>query len=124
MDHSNYMLSNDPNDYIARALVTEGAHLAVGRGGATLHFGEGAYFSTCDAEPLKNACIKAGLPVIDSRNVAFEVVVNLALNGPMVAVGRKPCDPPYHPLSYAPLEFVAESYRQAGAMVWNQFRIR
>ncbi len=124
MDHSNYSIGNGHEDYIRRALGTDGGHLAVGRGGATLYFAEGSSLSSYDIESLKNECIAAGLPVIDSRSVEFGIVARLAINGPMVAVGRPPCAPPYHALSYAPLKFVAESYRQAGAMVWNLSRIR
>jgi hypothetical protein len=74
-------------DYITSALRTEGGHLSVGRGGFTLHFGRGARLSGYDCESLKACFIAAGLPVIDSRMVAFEDVVRLAVRGPMVAVG-------------------------------------
>jgi hypothetical protein len=103
---------------IARALATEGGHLAIGRGGFTLHFG-GGWLSGHDVEPVKAACIAAGLPVIDSRCVPFEVVYDLAVCSPMVAVGEPPSPPPYHALSYAPLAVVAEAYRAAGAEVFN-----
>ncbi len=119
MDQTNHTIEYDYRPHIARALATEGGHLALGRGGATLYFAEGASLSTYDIDPLKNACIAAGLPVIDSRMVDFGTIARLAINGPMVAVGRAPCPPPYHAFSYAPLSMVAESYRMAGAMVWN-----
>ncbi|WP_234729638.1 hypothetical protein [Acidocella facilis] len=109
--------------YIALALATEGGHLAVGRGGATLFFGPGASVSSYDIEPIKNECVKAGLPVIDTRLVDFGTVARIAINGPFVAVGQPPDRPPYHALSRAPLAYVAESYVAAGAMVWNQAHI-
>jgi hypothetical protein len=59
------------------------------------------------------------LPVIDSRMVAFEEVVCVAVGGPIVAVGETPSPPPYHALSYAPLAAVASPYRAAGAEVFN-----
>ena len=124
MDHSNYSMGHGYGPYIARALATEGGHLAVGRGGATLFFGPGASVSSCDIETIKEECIKAGLPVIDSRLVDFAIVARIAINGPLVAVGEPSDPPPYHALSRAPLAYVAESYLAAGAMVWNQPRIR
>ena len=102
-------------DYITSALQTKGGHLSIGRGGLTLHFGRGARLSGYDCESLKTCCIAAGLPVIDSRMVAFEDVVHLAVLGPMVAVGEEASSPPYHALSFAPLSAVAQAYRAAGA---------
>jgi hypothetical protein len=59
------------------------------------------------------------LPVIDSRLVAFEDVVRLAVRGPMAAVGEEASPPPYHALSYAPLSLLSNAYRAAGAEVFN-----
>lgn len=108
------------DDLIARALATEGGYLAIGRGGFTLHFGHGARLSGHDADAAKRACAAAGLPVIDSRRVPIGRVAELAISGPMVAVGHPPCPEPCHALSYAPLALVAERYRAAGAEVLNQ----
>src|SRR5712692_3314876 len=102
-------------DYISSALRTEGGHLSIGRGGFTLYYARGARLSGYDCESIKACCIAAGLPVIDSRMVAFEAVVRLAVGGPMTAVGEDPSPQPYHALSYAPLAVVADAYRAAGA---------
>lgn len=123
MDHSNFSMGHGYGRYIALALATEGGHLAVGRGGATLFFAPGDSISSYDIEGIKNDCIRAGLPVIDSRLVDFGTVARIAINGPLVAVGLQPDQPPYHALSRAPLAYVAESYLVAGAMVWNQTHI-
>ena len=123
MDHSNYSMGRGYGLYITRALATEGGHLVIGRGGATLFFGPSASLSTYDVEMIKEECIKAGLPVIDSSLVDFGVVARIAINGPLVAVGEPSDPPPYHAFSRAPLAYVAESYLAAGAMVWNQVRI-
>ncbi len=57
--------------------------------------------------------------MIDSRCVDFDKVANLAIRGPMVAVGR-PADPmPWNALSFAPLLDVARAYAAAGAEVHN-----
>jgi len=109
----------DDDDYIIRALETEGGHLSLGRGGFTLYFGRGARLSRYDCEHIKASCITAGLPVIDSRVVAFEDVVRLAVRRPMVAVGEQASAPPHHALSFAPLRVVAQVYREAGAEVFN-----
>ena len=106
-------------DYITSALQTKGGHLSIGRGGFTLHYGRGARLSGYDCESFKACCIAARLPVIDSRMVAFEDVVRLAVRGPMVAVGEEASPPPYHALSFAPLSVVAQAYRAAGAEVFN-----
>jgi hypothetical protein len=84
-----------------------------------LHFGRGATLSGYDCETIKACCIAAGLPVIDSRMVAFEDVTRLAVRGPMAAVGEDPSPPPYHAFSYAPLAVLASAYRAAGAEVFN-----
>lgn len=124
MEQINHTAKSDYAMHIAQALATEGGHLAVGRGGATLYFGQGSSLSSYDIEPIKNACITAGLPVIDSSMVDFGVVARLAINGPMVAIGVPPDVPSYHAFSHAPLAVVTESHRVAGAMVWNLDRIR
>jgi hypothetical protein len=107
------------DEYIASALRTVGGHLSIGRGGFTLYYAGGARLSGYDCERVKACCIAAGPPVIDSRMVAFEEVVRLAVRGPMVAVGEEPSPQPYHALSYAPLVEVASAYRLAGAEVFN-----
>ncbi|MGO4560159.1 hypothetical protein [Mesorhizobium sp. 2RAF21] len=104
---------------IAAALATPGGHLSIGRGGFTLHYRDGATLSGYGCEAIKSQCIAAGLPIIDSRRVAFDVVVQLTLEGPLVAVGREPDPAPGHGLSYAPLHAVAIRYATAGAEVWN-----
>lgn len=83
------------------------------------HYRDGAMLSGYGCEPIKAQSIKAGLPVIDSRCVAFDVVVHLTLGGPVVAFGREPEPAPWHCLSYAPLQAVALRYAAAGAEVWN-----
>jgi hypothetical protein len=119
MCNSDNATPQDYGQYITSALRTEGGHLSIGRGGFTLHFGRGARLSGYDCESFKACCIAVGLPVIDSRMVAFEDVVRLAVRGPMVAVGEEASSPPYHALSFAPLCVVAQAYRAAGAEVFN-----
>ena len=72
----------DYDDYIASALRTEGGHLSIGRGGFTLYYARGARLNGYDCDLIKACCIAAGVPVIDSRMVAFEDVVRLAISGP------------------------------------------
>ena len=116
MRKTDYPTSRDYDDYVASALGT--GHLSIGRGGFTLYYAHGARLSGYDCEQVKACCIAAGLPVIDSRLVAFEDVVRLAVRGPM-AVGEEASPPPYHALSYAPLSLLANAYRAAGAEVFN-----
>ena len=105
-------------EQISRALATSGGHLSIGRGGFTLHY-DHCRLSGCDCDVVKDECIAAGLPVIDSREVPLDVLRHLAVGGPMIAVGDRFDPPPYHALSYAPLAIVAEAYRKAGAAVFN-----
>ncbi len=105
--------------YIEQALATPGGHLSIGRGGFGLHFGQGARLSGYDIETIKTECIAAGLPVIDSLCVGFEHVADIAIRGPMVAVGRDPDPQPWGALSFAPLQYVATAYAAAGATIWN-----
>jgi hypothetical protein len=109
----------DYGAYVASALRTEGGHLSIGRGGFTLYYARGAHLSGYDCDEAKACCIAAGLPVIDSRMVAFEDVARLAIRGPMAAVGEEASLPPYHALAYAPLAVIAQSYAAAGAAVFN-----
>src|SRR5260370_1119850 len=91
----------------------------MGGGGFPLPYSRGARLSGYDRETIKACCIAAGLPVIDSRMVALEDVMRLAVRGPMVAVGEEVSPPPYHALSFASLCVVAQAYRAAGAEVFN-----
>jgi hypothetical protein len=109
---------NRYDDYVARALETPGGHLSIGRGGFTLHF-ENARLSGYDDDVIKAVAIAAGLPVIDSRMVPFELAAKLAVSGPMAAVNAEPSPQPWHALAYAPLAAVAAAYRKAGADVIN-----
>ena len=111
-------MSYDYGDAIAKALATQGGHLFIGRGGFSLHY-ENGWLSGYDCETVKAAAIAAGLPVIDSRKVDLGKVAELAIRGPMIAVGRPADPPPWNALSYAPLVAVAEAYARAGADVCN-----
>jgi len=106
-------------DMIAEALATEGGHLSIGRGGFILWYGSGSRLLGYGPEPIKAACIEAGLPVIDSRRAPFDAVAQLVIRGPMVAVGAPPDPPPHGPFSYAALAAVAAAYRAAGAEAVN-----
>ena len=119
MHKTNDPAQRDYDDYIASTLRTEGGHLSIGRGGFTLYYARGATLSGYDCESIKACCIAAGVPVIDSRMVAFEDVVRLAVGGPMAAVGEEPSPPPYHAFSYVPLAALANAYWAAGAEVFN-----
>ena len=105
--------------HIERALAVEGGHLEVGRYGYTLYYDRGCRLSGYDLDGMKAACIAAGLPVIDSRSADIDKIATVVVRGPMVAVGEPASAPPWHALSYAPLQHVAELYRAAGAELHN-----
>lgn len=85
-------MNHDYGVTLASALATQGGHLFIERGGFSLHC-ESGWLSGYDCEPVEAAAISARLPIIDGRKVAFGKVAELALRGPMIAVG-KPADPP------------------------------
>jgi hypothetical protein len=108
---------DDPGRYdetLAKALATPCGHLDIGRGGFALHY-ENSRLSGYDCDFIKWAAIAAGLPVIDSRMISFE----LAVSGPMNAVNGPAGRRPWHALSFAPLGAVAAVYRKAGAEVFH-----
>ena len=61
--------AGEHDEVIARALATEGGHLAIGRSGYTIWFARSSRQSGYDCETIKAAAVAAGLPVIDSRRV-------------------------------------------------------
>ena len=103
---------------IEGAKKTAGGHLYIGRAGYILHSASSC-LSGYDCDAVKSTCIAAGLPVIDSRNVAMEQAANLAVRGPMIAVDKAPDPPPWNAFSYAPLGVVAAAYRKAEAEIFN-----
>ena len=104
---------------IARALAVEGGHLSIGHGGGTLYYARGSRLSGFAIEPMKAACIAAGVPVFDTRHLDFGTVWDLAWRSPMVAVDEPACPEPWHGMSIAPLAHVAALYRAAGAEIVN-----
>lgn len=108
--------------YIRLALATEGGHLSVGLGGATIHYRDGesrCSVSGIDPERAKAEALAAGLPVVDTLPVPYETVFDLAVYGPMPAVGEPPSPKPWGMFSSIPLAEWAEPYRRAGAFVAN-----
>jgi len=112
-------ISETTIESIERALAVSGGHLSIGRRGYVLHYAEGGALSGYDSDAIKQVCIARGLPVIDSRMVDYEAAINIAIGGPLVAVGRQADTPPWLSHSYAPLQIVAAAYRDAGAEVFN-----
>ena len=111
--------ARDDADAIGRALAVDGGHLFVGDGGFTLAYGRGTTLSGYDVAPVKAACIAAGLPVIDSRRLGFEIALHLAIHTPMIAVGEPADAEPWHAMAHAPLHHVAALYHAGGAEVVN-----
>lgn len=97
----------------------DGGHLFVGDAGFTLVDQRGTTLSGYDVEPVKAACIAAGLPAIDSRRLGFEAALHLAIHTPMIAVGEPADAQPWHAMAHAPLRHVAALYHAAGAEVAN-----
>ena len=111
--------ARDDADAISRALAVNGGHLFIGEPGYVLAYARGTTLSGYDVEPVKAACIAAGLPVIDSRRLGFETALHLAIHTPMIAVGEPADAQPWHAMAHAPLRHVAALYHAAGAEVAN-----
>ena len=109
----------DDVERIKRTLAVENGHLWIGRGDYTLHYANATTLSGYDVERMKADCIAAGLPVIDSRDLDFDLVMQLAYRSPLIAVGEPPDPQPWHALAKAPLQHVGDLYRAAGAEVIN-----
>ena len=105
--------------YITQALAVQGGHLAIGRGGYSLHFKRGANLSGYDTEEMKARCIARGLPVIDTRDVPIDILTVEVIRNPMIAVDEEPDPEPWLCIDKAPLDAMARHYRDLGATVFN-----
>ncbi|OYV24520.1 MAG: hypothetical protein B7W99_01905 [Rhodospirillales bacterium 20-58-10] len=114
----------DPTEYIKKAKMVDGGHLSIGRGGYTLHYAQGSTLGGYDVDNIKALCIEAGLPVIDSRCVPFDLVADLAISGPMAAVGTAPRFFMSRAFSHVSLAEWVASYRAAGAEIHNMPEVR
>lgn len=108
----------DYTSYLDQSLSTEGGHLWIGHGGTTLYFGRGS-MRVYDTEVIKGQALAKGVAIIDSRSVPFAAVWDLAVKGPMAAVGRPASPAPWDALSFVPLDVIARSYGAAGATLFN-----
>ena len=104
---------------IAQALAVEGGHLFIGHNGYLLHYACGAKLHGYDNDGMKAACVAAGLPVIDARQVGFTDLWRIVVSEPEAAVG-KPEDLQFRDwVPYASLATVAGFYHAVGAEVFN-----
>ena len=106
-------------DVVRKALATRDAHVTIGLGVTTIHFGTGATLTS--HEPVETMAtaqvlIRLGLPHIDLRPVADPWTL---FGLPMVAVGREADDGPWGPLSHAPLAVHAACAEALGARIGN-----
>ena len=106
-------------ELINKSKQTIGGHLSVGGHGYTLHIADGHRLSGYDIDTMKQLCIDVGLPVIDTRCLPFDVMADLAIAGPMVAVGSAPRFVICRALSYVSLQEWVAIYRAAGAEIHN-----
>jgi len=111
--------SLDCGPWITKALTTAGGHLFLHSKGYTLFFDKGSTLTGYDCDVMKEACARAGLPIIDSRALSRNEALEAAFSAPVAAVGVSPTTQPYHSLSIAPIEIVAAHYRAAGATILN-----
>ena len=104
---------------IAQALAVEGGHLFIGHNGNIVHYACGAKLHGYDNDGMKVACVAAGLPVIDARQVAFTDLWRIVVSEPEAAVGTPEELRSRHWVSHASLTAVAGLYHAVGAEVLN-----
>lgn len=101
----------------------QGGCMFVGRGGWSISYksthGDATLSGYGDGDPYATIVRRLGIPFIDSRHLAVDKVARIAISGPMYRPGETPSEPPYTSLSYAPLKYIADLYRDAGAIVEN-----
>ncbi len=107
------------DEYITQALAVQGGHLTIGRGGYTLHFKRGATLSGYDTDEMKDRCITAGLPVIDTREIPLDILTVEVIRNPLIAVDEETDPEPWGSLNKAPLAAIARRYHELGAAVFN-----
>ena len=107
------------DNYITQALAVQGGHLAIGRGGFTLHFKRGATLSGYDSDDMKARCIARGLPVIDTREIPIDILTVEVIRNPLIAVDEEPDPEPWGGLDKAPLAAIARRNHELGAAVFN-----
>ena len=112
-------LSEVDAKYVRQALSVKDGHLWIGHYGYVLQYTRGGSACGYDVEAMKQACIAAGLPVIDCRMFSQDELVVLHGRLPIIAVDRPTGPQPCGKLSCASLAYVANLYRQAGAEVLN-----
>lgn len=100
-----------------RQVIADKGYLRLGEFGSSLHYKNGT-LSGFDPELYITVARRLGVPIIDCREMLMSERFK-AINFPLIAIGREPDREPWHVLSYAPLAYVADLYRQAGAIVEN-----
>lgn len=107
---------------IRHARETEGGHVHIGLGGATVHYSRPGYgvrrlsgHSLTHCYTALGAMI-AGVPWVDTRPV--EDIAGL-IGAPLIACGHPADPPPWRGFSHAPLDHVFAHHRRLGAHVGN-----
>ena len=119
MDGHNLACADTDAGTIAQALAVEGGHLLIGHNGYLLHYSCGARLHGYDNDGMKAACVAAGLPVIDARQVGFTDLWRIVVSEPEAAVGTPEELRVRHWVPYASLAMVARLYHAVGAEVLN-----
>lgn len=119
MDRHTRTAADDDAGTIAQAVGVEGGDLFIGHNGNILHYACGARLHGYDDDASKAACVAAGLPVIDARQVASTDLWRIVVSEPEVAVGTPDELRSRHWAPHAPLTAVAGLYRAAWAKVLN-----
>jgi hypothetical protein len=99
--------------------LRESVYVSIGRYGWTAHAGSSRLSGHYpDLEAVPRLAARVGLPVLDSRAIPEDLLIQ-ALRIPPAATEGEPDPPPWNWLSKAPLAHVAAEYKKLGATVWN-----
>ncbi|MFW6083741.1 MAG: hypothetical protein ACODAA_00835 [Gemmatimonadota bacterium] len=107
-------------DSLRQALDNDGA-LTIGRYGATLHYSEGGRVQGLHRGTIE-AARHLGIPIIDSRTVPDERLVDYAYQTPMYRPGATDPDGDPGPFDYVSLPTYVRIARSYGATIenWNE----
>lgn len=106
---------------ILRQCLANGGWVSIGRGGWTCHYKPNAKYQgygNFDNVSFLRAALLLGIPIIDSTVVPDNKIIE-TICFPMAAFPEQCDEPPYHSMSYAPLDYVVECYRALGAAIYN-----
>ena len=104
-----------------RETIHTGGYLSIGRGGTTLHCSD-RHRVECQwyDEAYHALARRLHIPIVDTRSVPDDRIVEVAVSWPMACVDPRNADPPpYGSFSHAPLPYMLGRWKAVGATIEN-----